>query len=255
VLVLAAALALGAGGAAKPRLSGVFDVAVAPDGSVLIGDRSDRILRFRGGRLTVAARIGFPVEVAPDPRGGFAVVSDETAIRRVDARGRVTTIARNLRRITALAFDPAGNLYFSELPDRVRRLDRATGRITVVAEGGLNWPHGLVVAGDRLYLADTFNHRVVSIELATGEVRTAAAGLNQPVDVDRGPDGAIYVADYGNGRLARIQGGEAATVARLIGPNSVWVRGGTAYVSERIFPRVRRVDLATGAVRTVVGGL
>jgi serine/threonine-protein kinase len=255
LVVLAAVLALGAGGAAKPRLNGVFDVAVAQDGSLLIADRSERIYRFRSGKLTPVVRIGFPVEVAPDPRGGFAVVSNETAIRRVDRRGRLSTLARNLRRITALAFDPAGNIYFSELPDRVRRFDRATRRITTVAEGGLNWPHGLVVAGDQLYVADTFNNRVVTIELANGAVRTAAAGLNQPVDVERGPDGTIYVADYGNGRLARIAEGEAVTVARLIGPNSVWVRGGSAYVSERIFPRVRRVDLASGRVTTVVGGM
>jgi serine/threonine-protein kinase len=253
-LLSVAALAVGAGGAAKPRLTGVHDVAVAPDGSLLIADRSGRIFRFRRGKLTPIARIGFPVEVAPDPRGGFAVVSNETTIRRVDPRGRVSNLARNLRQITALAFDGAGNVYFSELPDRVRRLDRGTRRITTVAEGGLNWPHGLVVAGDRLYVADTFNHRVVTIQLASGEVRTAVSGLNQPVDVERGPDGSIYVADYGNGRLARLAGGEAVTVARLIGPNSVWIRGGTAYVSERIFPRVRRVDLANGRVTTVVGG-
>ena len=93
------------------------------------------------------------------------------------------------------------------------------------------------------------------IELSSGEVRTAVSGLNQPVDVERGPDGTIYVADYGNSRLARIAGGEAVTVARLIGPNSVRIRGGSAFVSERIFPRIRRVDLATGRVTTVVGRL
>jgi len=232
-----------------------MDVAVANDGSLLIGDASDRVFRFRRGRLTVAATIKFPVEVGIDPRGGFAVVNDETRIRRVDPRGRVTTLARGLAQITALAFDPDGNIYFSELVGRVRRLDRATGAITTVAESGLNRPHGLVVAGDRLFVADTFNDRVVSIELATGAVTTAATGFVQPVDVDRGPDGTVYVADFGNNRLARIDAGSPVTVARLIGVNSVWVRGGAVYVTERIFPRVRRVDLATGAVRTIVGGL
>src|SRR5918996_2253252 len=109
---LVAALVLAAAPAAKkapsPRLSGAMDVAVDRDGSLLIGDQSDRVLRFRRGRLAVAARVVFPVEVAIHPRGGFAVLNDETRIRRVDGRGRVTTIARNLALVTALAYDRAG---------------------------------------------------------------------------------------------------------------------------------------------------
>jgi streptogramin lyase len=76
-----------------------------------------------------------------------------------------------------------------------------------------------------------------------------------PVDVERAPDGTIYIADYGNNRLARLQGDAAVTVARLIGPNGVAVNAaGRVFVTERIFPRVRAVDPATGVVRTVVGG-
>ena len=70
------------------------DVAVARDGSLLFGDISNRVLRLRGGRLTRVATIGFPVEVAIDPRGGFAVASNETRIRRVDAKtGTIESVA------------------------------------------------------------------------------------------------------------------------------------------------------------------
>ena len=256
VVVAAAVLAGAASGAARPRLVGAMDVAIANDGSLLIGDQSDRVLRFRRGRLTVAARVKFPVEVDADPRGGFAVLNDETRIRRVDARGRVTTLARGLAQVTALDFDPQGNVYFSELVGRVRRLDRATGVITTVATG-FDRPHGLVFAGSTVYVCDTFADRLAAIDLATGVVTTVARGLDEPVDVDRAPDGTLYVADYSNSRLARIADGAPVTVAQLIGPNGVAVSrdGRTAYLTERIFPRVRRVDLATGAVRTVVGGL
>ena len=262
---LVAAVVLAAAPAAKkpprPRRTGAMDVAVDRDGSLLIGDQSDRVLRFRRGRLTVAARIVFPVEVAIHPRGGFAVLNNETRIRRVDARGRVTTIARGLALVTALAYDPAGNLYVSELmtpsgPGRVRRIDARTGAFTTILATGLDRPHGLVVAGDTLYVCDTFHNRLVAIDLATGASSTAAANLSMPVDVERGPDGTIFIADYGNNRLARLSGDSAVTVARLIGPNGVAVnRAGRVYVTERIFPRVRSVDPATGVVRTVVGGL
>jgi serine/threonine protein kinase, bacterial len=262
---LVAALVLAAAPAAKkapqPRLRGAMDVAVDRDGSLLIGDQSDRVLRFRRGRLSVAAKVVFPVEVAIHPRGGFAVLNNETRIRLVDARGRVTTIARGLALVTALAYDRAGNLYISELmtpsgPGRVRRIDAATGGLTTVLATGLDRPHGLVVAGGTVYVCDTFHNRLVAIDLASGAARTAAANLNMPVDVERAPDGTIYIADYGNNRLARLQGDTAVTVARLIGPNGVAVNAaGRVFVTERIFPRVRSVDPATGLVRTVVGGL
>jgi sugar lactone lactonase YvrE len=252
-LLIAASLAIGAA-PAKPKLRGTTDLAVARDGSLLVGDISNRVLRLRGGRLTRVATIGFPVEVAIDPRGGFAVASNETRIRRVDARGRVSTLASRLAQITALAFDAQGNVYFSELGGRVRRLDRATRRITTVVDSGLNQPHGLVVDGGTLYVCDTFNSRLVAIDLVSGAVRTHASGFQIPVDVDRGPDGALFVADAGGNRIARVAGGEVTTVARLISPNGIAVaRNGTIYVTERLLPRVRAVNPATGAVRTIVG--
>jgi streptogramin lyase len=252
-LLVAASLAAGAA-PAKPKLRGTTDVAVARDGSLLIGDISNRVLRLRAGRLTRVATIGFPVEIAIDPRGGFAVASNETRIRRVDARGRLSTLASGLAQITALAFDPRGNVYFSELGGRVRRLDRATRRITTLVDSGLNQPHGLVVDGGTLYVCDTFNHRLVAIDIASGEARTHATGFEIPVDVDRGRDGALYVADAGGNRIARVASGEVTTVARLIAPNGIAVaRNGTIYVTERLLPRVRAVNPATGAVRTIVG--
>ena len=254
-LAIVALVSLVAGTApAKPKLRGTTDVAVARDGSLLVGDISNRVLRLRGKRLSVIATIKFPVEVAIDPRGGFAVASNETRIRRVDARGRATTLASGLAQITALAFDAEGNVYFSELGGRVRRFDRATRRISTLVEAGLNQPHGLVVDGGTVYVCDTFNGRLVAIDLATGEVRTHATGFQIPVDVDRGPDGALYVADAGGNRIARVAGGEVTTVAHLIAPNGVAVAPNrTIYVTERLLPRVRAVDPATGSVRTVVG--
>jgi sugar lactone lactonase YvrE len=103
-------------------------------------------------------------------------------------------------------------------------------------------------------VCDTFNNRLVAIDLASGAVRTHASGFQIPVDVERGPDGALYVADAGGNRIARVAGGEVTTVARLIAPNGVAVaRNGTIYVTERLLPRVRAVNPATGAVRTIVG--
>ena len=255
-LVLLGWLALAAAPAkpAEPQLRGSMDVAVAADGSLLIGDNSNRVFRLRGRKLTVVASIRFPVEVAVDPRGGFAVASNETRIRHVDARGRATTLADGLAQITALAFDADGNVYFSELGGRVRRLDRATREITTVVNAGLNRPHGLVVVGRTLYVCDTFNGRLVAVQLATGAVRTFATGFRLPVDVALARDGTLYVADDAGNRIARVRDGAVSTVVTMATPNGLAVGArGTIYVTELLLPRVRAVNPATGAVRTVVG--
>jgi len=51
-------------------LHGTYDVVVDGDGTLLVGDSSNRVLRIGlpQATLSVAARLRFPVEVAIDPR-------------------------------------------------------------------------------------------------------------------------------------------------------------------------------------------
>ena len=136
----------------------------------------------------------------------------------------------------------------------MRRLDRATGAITTLLGAGLDRPHGLVVAGGTLVVCDTFNNRLVGIDLASGASRTYTTGFDTPVDVERSRDGTLYVADYGNNRVARVVDGRAVTVATGVGANGIAVGpGGTVYLTERLLPRVRALNPATGRIRTVVG--
>jgi streptogramin lyase len=260
-----------AAGVARPRLLGAFDVVVEPSGALLISDASNRVYRARGrtltvvagtgrfgrsgdGRPAVRANLGFPVEVAVDPRGGFGIVSEEAHIRLVGARGRITTLARGLAQPTALSFDARGNVYFSELGGRVGKIDRATRVVTTLADG-LSRPHGQVVVGNTLYVCDTFANRLVAVDLATRALTTVAEGFDQPNDVALAPDGSLVVSDWGNNRIARVREGRVTTVATLNRPNSVAAaRSGTIYATEQVSPRVRAIDPDTGVVRTAVGG-
>jgi DNA-binding beta-propeller fold protein YncE len=100
------------------------------------------------GRLrlpAVRAAIGFPVEIAVAPRGGFGIVHGERWIRHVDPAGTITTVAQ-FQQPRALAYDSAGNLWVSELLGGVKRRDAATGAVTTYP--GFNRPHGLAVAAD-----------------------------------------------------------------------------------------------------------
>lgn len=69
----------------------------------------------------------------------------------------------------------------------------------------------------RVYLADTYNHRIRRIDFAAGTVTTiagtgtsgfsgdggpaTAANLNAPRDLEFGPDGRLYIADTDNQRI------------------------------------------------------
>jgi DNA-binding beta-propeller fold protein YncE len=94
-------------------------------------------------------------------------------------------------------------------------------------------PGGSITVDDagRVYLADTYNNRIRRIDLTAGTVTTiagigmpgfsgdggpaTAAALNQPRDLEIGPDGRLYVADTDNQRIRAIdlQTGIISTVA------------------------------------------
>src|SRR5260370_2166525 len=96
-----------------------------------------------------------------------------------------------------VAFDAAGNLYFSDtFNNRIRRVDAKSGVITTVAgngdkgysgdggpatEAGLDEPYGIVL--DRpgnIFIADRLNRRVRRIDAASGIILTLAGTGRRP---------------------------------------------------------------------------
>ena len=109
--------------------------------------------------------------------------------------------------------------------------DNGTGCTTGCGYGGdggpateamLNYPADLAVAPDgMIYIADAYNHCVRALD-ADGTIETFAgvcgeqgnegdfgpageALLNTPFGVEVGPDGAVYIADTYNSRVARVE--------------------------------------------------
>jgi hypothetical protein len=276
LVLLACALAtvapVRAGGAvsAKPSLTAAVDVAVLPNGALLVADLGGYVFRGRPGRRVVpVARLSFAVEVATDPRGGFGVVSGERLVSRFTSAGALRSVVK-LNQPTALAFDRAGNVFVSELGGRIRRIEARTGSVTLVAgvggqgfsgDGGpatlaqLNQPHGLVAERDgSIVFCDTLNDRLRRID-ADGTITTVAAGFKAPGDVTAALSGGYYLSDYGNGRIARVSsGGVVSTLVRAKRPMSVaTARNGSVYFTEGTLPRVRRFDPKTRTVTTVLG--
>src|SRR5262249_17224021 len=60
---------------------------------------------------------------------------------------------------------------------------------------------GVAIAGDALYVADTWNGRVQGFTLE-GVPRASAGELYGPRGIAVGPDGRVWVTDVGNHRIA-----------------------------------------------------
>src|SRR5437762_5370839 len=149
-----------------------------------------------------------------------------------------------------VAFDAAGNLYFSDtFNNRIRRVDARNGTISTVAGNGdkgysgdggpataaaLNEPYGIVLdrAGN-IFIADRLNRRVRRIDAASGTIRTLA-----------GTGEAAYGGD----------GGPAAR-AGLAEPNGLAFDAAERhlYITDVADNRVRVIDLATGTITTFAG--
>jgi hypothetical protein len=119
----------------------------------------------------------------------------------------------------------------------VRKIDPLSGATTLVAGNYLaansgvgstdaigssarfNQPWDITTDGTNLYVADTYNHTIRKIVIATGFVSTPAGAALIPGMADgAGPsarfnfpwgiiyvNGALYVADYLNGSIRKIQ--------------------------------------------------
>lgn len=234
-------------------------------GSGVQGDSGD------GGPAT-AANIYLPGDIDIDGQGNvFVAVVRNHRVHRIDiTTGIITTVAgtgvegsgdgvadgdgglavnAKLARPRELARDPAGNLYFVELnANRLRRIDAHTGIIHTVAGGG----------------AEGFS----------GDGGPAAAAkLARPHGVAIDGSGNIYVADFNNHRIRRIDAatGNIATIAgsgtpTYSGDGGLAVNASVNFPAAGVFDpagnyvfcdagnhRVRRIDLTTGVISTVAG--
>jgi len=243
------------GWATKAPLSHPDGLAVSPDGSLYIADWGNRRVR----RVDPAGTITTVAGTGKDGFGG----------------DRGPAIAATLSDPCRLAVGLDGSLYMADSRnDRVRRVD-ARGTITTVAGNGrvgfgldgsqatkapLSYPRGCAVGLDgTLYVADTGNSRVRRVDpggtittvAGTGEAGlggdggpAAEAMLNSPQDLTIGTDGSLYIADCSNHRVRRVDSqGKIMTVASVGGRPSGLAIGseGRLYVTSRFDRQLKEV--------------
>ncbi|MCD6012085.1 MAG: surface protein [Flavipsychrobacter sp.] len=230
-----------------------------------------------GGPAT-AAQLGAPgggglvgvIGICADGSGNvFVADASNQRIRKVDASGIITTIGGNgtagfagdggpataaqIRNPRGMWVDGPGNIYFTEGSSggggstmRVRKIDVA-GIITTVAGNGTTMPF-------------------------LDNMAATAASLNNPRGLCVDAAGNIYIADFGNNRVRRVDGttniittvagngtttfgeGVAATATGLNQPLDVKMDGaGNLYIATLGHARIRKVDMTTGIITTVAG--
>jgi sugar lactone lactonase YvrE len=218
-----------------------------------------------GGPAT-AASLNMPHEIQFDADGHLYIAErDNHVVRKVDGRtGIISTFAGT--GVAGFSGDAAA----------------ATG-------AQLRQPHSIAVDGKgRLLICDIGNHRIRSVDLSTGRIETfGGTGERQPT-----PDGAavsgtplngprtiavdaaghlflalregntIYRIDRDTGRIHHVAGtgqqgyagdGGPAGRAALAGPKGLACAAGTLYVADTENHVVRRIDLGSGIITTVLG--
>jgi FG-GAP-like repeat/Bacterial Ig-like domain (group 3)/Beta-propeller repeat/NHL repeat/FG-GAP repeat len=274
----------GDGGAATAaELNGPNGIGYDPQGNLYIADQSNNVIRkvdttgnittfagngtrgFSGdGGPATSAELNQPFSVTSDAAGNIYIQdTGNSRIRKVDTTGTITTFAGNgtagysgdggpataaeFNQNQGARFDAAGNLYVPQcLNAAVRKID-TNGIITTVAGTGVNG-----YAGDG------------------GPATSAQLGCPSGAAVDA--TGNIFIADFGNNRIRKVnpngiittiagngQGGFSgdggpAVSAELNIPNDVDVDAGGIYIADLGNNRLRKVD-TTGVITTVVGGL
>src|SRR5947207_5163353 len=111
-----------------------------------------------------------------------------------------------------VAFDRAGNLYFSDtFNHRIRRVDARSGVITTIAGNGeagfggdggpaarasLNEPYGIAIdTPGNIFVADRLNRRVRRVDAANGTITTLAGTGEAAYSGDRGPAAQAGIAE------------------------------------------------------------
>lgn len=238
------------------------------------------------------ASLYFPDGVAIDANGNMFIADfSNQVIRKVDGSGTISTFAPDQAAPSLMTIDSAGNLYVAETPYcRISRFaPDGTSSVIVGAlgqcgfngdgiqatEAQLNYPYGVALdSKGNLYIGDSLNNRVRMVD-TSGVIHTIAGNGTCGFSGDGGPGtsamlcspsgvavdatGNLYVADWSNNRVRKVDAG--GTIGTIAGTGSALYNGNGLPASQtNILPfsvavgpsgNVYVVDYANNLVRKI----
>ncbi|MFZ4796277.1 MAG: PKD domain-containing protein [Bacteroidia bacterium] len=212
----------------------------------------------------------------------------------------------NLNDPIKVTIDSSGNLYIVDNGNnKIRKVNASTGIITTIAGSGtwnyggdgaaainayFRFPASVAIDGlGNLFIADMNNNRIRKVNASTGIISTVAgngtqgfggdgaaataANLYYPIGVAVDGSGNLYIADYNNHRIRKVNvstgiittvagngiysysgDGNAAITASLRHPRGISTDSlGNLYILDELNHRIRKVNASTGIISTVVG--
>ena len=284
-LTVSTVIGTGAPGYSDREVNDPYGLAIAPDGTLVfcdLGNQRIRRLDLRTGRTTlvagnghkgytgdggpaVDASLNLPHEIQFDAAGNLYIAErDNHAIRKVTARtGIISTLAgtgaagfsgdggpasrAQLRQPHSIVLDGSGGLLICDVGNhRVRRVDLSSGTIATyggtgeraptrdgapLAASPLNGPRTMAFYDGELYLALREGNAIYRIAAGTGTLHHVAGTGEQGYSGDGGP----------------------ARAARFAGPKGLTCAAGAAFVADTENHVIRRIDLRSGIITTVLG--
>jgi sugar lactone lactonase YvrE len=282
-----------------------YGVASTPTGS---GPWNWTCTGLNGGTTAnCSALLAIPGLMGGTIQGGDLNLTATTAVATTPAGSAGSSGSADGIGPTARFYYPDGittdgtNLYVADSGNNtIRKIVIATGAVTTLAGSATDYsgsadgigaaarfysPYGITTDGVNLYVADSYNHTIRKIVIATSAVTTLAGSAETP-GFDDGigpaarfnePDGIttdgtnLYVADSGNDTIRKIViatgavttlAGSAETpgfddgigpAARFRYPGGITTDGTNLYVADSGNDTIRKIVIATGAVTTLAG--
>ncbi|HZT32261.1 MAG TPA: SMP-30/gluconolactonase/LRE family protein [Bryobacteraceae bacterium] len=275
------------GPATQAQVNNPYGITMGPDGSLYFCDIDNHRVRrldlkthilstvagsgqkgYAGmGGPALAAALEQPYEVRFDKAGNlFFVDMPNHAVMRVDAKTKIiTTIAgtgkpgfsgdggpatqAQLRQPHSIALDGRGGLLICDIGNhRIRRVDLSSGIITTFAGTGERkpTPDGAPLAGTPLN-----GPRAISAD-PQGNLYLVLREGNAVYRIDQRAGRIEHVA--GTGEKGHTGDGGPARLAKLNGPKGIaWAPDNSLYIADTESHTIRRIDLASGIITTVVG--
>ena len=261
--------------------------------------------------VSLGASFNWPFGITSDGPNLYVADGDNQKIRKiVIATGVVTTLAGSgtigdADGIGTMAsfHSPYGittdgiNVYVADAANnKIRKIELATGIVTTIAGSGavgkadgtgtaasFYLPLGITSDGANLYVADSANHNIRKIVIATGVV-TTLAGTGSIGDAEGTGTGAafsypngvttdgvnVYVTDTSNNRISKIVIGTGVvttlagslssgstdgigSAAKFYSPTGITCDGTNLYVVDRYNQKIRKIVILTGVVTTIAG--